>query len=58
MPTQLRSNGKAGFSENNSAGVIILQWFKRFDATLGFRLFLALNDYSRRTARKTGSCLN
>jgi hypothetical protein len=27
--------------------VTILQWFKRFDAALGFRLFLALNDYSK-----------
>jgi hypothetical protein len=47
MRTQSRSNGKAGFSENNSGGVTILQWFKRFDATLGFRVFLALNDYSK-----------
>jgi len=26
--------------------VTILQWFKRFDATLGFRLFGAPKDYS------------
>jgi hypothetical protein len=35
MPAQSRSNGKAGFSENNSGSVTILQWFKRFDTTLG-----------------------
>jgi hypothetical protein len=51
MPTPKRSNGKAGFSQNNSGGVTILQWFKRFDAALGFRLLLAPNDYSEELPR-------
>jgi hypothetical protein len=36
MLTQPGSNGKAGLFENNWGGVTILQWFNRFDATLGF----------------------
>jgi hypothetical protein len=47
MPGALRSNGKTGFSENNTGGVTILQWFTGFDAALGFRLFLAPRDYSK-----------
>jgi len=42
-----RSNEKARFSENSWLGVTILQWFKRFDATLGLFAPLALYDYSK-----------
>jgi hypothetical protein len=41
-----RSNEKARFSENSWLGVTILQWFKRFDATLGLFARSALYDYS------------
>jgi hypothetical protein len=47
MPAKSRSNGKAGFSENISVSVTILQWFKRFDATLGFLRPWPLSDYSK-----------
>jgi hypothetical protein len=32
--------------------VTILQWFTRFDAALGFRLLLALTDYSKDPHRR------
>jgi hypothetical protein len=37
---------KARFSENSFRGVTILQWCKRFDATLGLCALSALDDYS------------
>jgi hypothetical protein len=43
-----RSNEKASAFENIWGGVTILQWSKRFDATLGFIAALAMHDYSRR----------
>jgi hypothetical protein len=46
MPPDSRSNEKARFSENSWRGVTILQWCKRFDATLGLCALSALNDYS------------
>jgi hypothetical protein len=46
MPTEPRSNEKAGILENIWEGVTILQWSKAFDATLGLGLQLALHDYS------------
>jgi len=46
MPPDSRSNEKARFSENSWRGVTILQWRKRFDATLGLCALSALNDYS------------
>jgi hypothetical protein len=48
MPPDTRSNEKARFSENSWRGVTILQWFKRFDATLGLCAFSTLHDYSER----------
>jgi hypothetical protein len=48
MPWNSRSNGKAGLSQNISGGVTILQWFKRFDATLGLSDCSALHDYSKK----------
>jgi hypothetical protein len=47
MPTDLRSNGKAGLFENILPGVTILQWFKRFDATLGLKPSRPPLDYSK-----------
>jgi hypothetical protein len=46
MPPDSRSNEKARFCENSWHGVTILQWCKRFDATLGLCVLSALNDYS------------
>jgi hypothetical protein len=46
MPPDSRSNEKARFSENSWLGVTILQWFKRFDATLGLFPRRAAFDYS------------
>jgi hypothetical protein len=46
MPPESRSNEKARFFENSWRGVTILQWFKRFDATLGLLALLPLHDYS------------
>jgi hypothetical protein len=46
MPPDSRSNEKARFSENSWRSVTILQWCKRFDATLGLCALLGLNDYS------------
>jgi hypothetical protein len=46
MPPDSRSNEKARFCENSWRGVTILQWCKRFDATLGLCALSALNDYS------------
>jgi ABC-type phosphate transport system permease subunit len=43
-----RSNEKAGAFENIWGGVTILQWSKRFDATLGFIAAMAMHEYSRR----------
>jgi hypothetical protein len=48
MPPDSRSNEKARISKNSWGGVTILQWFKRFDAALGFCALWALYDYSRR----------
>jgi hypothetical protein len=42
-----RSNEKAGAFENIWGGVTILQWSKRFDASLGLCVAWALHDYSR-----------
>jgi hypothetical protein len=47
MPPDSRSNEKARFSKNSWLGVTILQWFKRFDATLGLLAPLAPYDYSK-----------
>jgi hypothetical protein len=44
MPPDSRSNEKARFSENSWRGVTILQWCKRFDATLGLCALSALDD--------------
>jgi hypothetical protein len=48
MPTTPRSNEKARIFENIWGGVTILQWSKRFDATLGLLPQIALRDYSGR----------
>jgi hypothetical protein len=58
MRTQSRSNGKAGLSENNSGGVTILQWLKRFGATLGFPPLPCAERLLKRPAQQTGTCLN
>jgi len=39
---------KSSHFRKHLGGVTILQWFKRFDATLGFSLGSALHDYSER----------
>jgi hypothetical protein len=46
MPAHSRSNGKARNSQNNWGRVTILQWSKRFDATLGLMVLSPPLDYS------------